>query len=80
MGLVYVVVGNRTAKPLRDGDQRELVGAAGFEPAAFCTQSRRATKLRHAPSRAHCTGPALSALRQGSAQPKKAKRLKRPST
>jgi hypothetical protein len=26
-----------------------LVGAAGFEPATFCSQSRRATKLRYAP-------------------------------
>ena len=26
-----------------------LVGAAGFEPAASCSQSRRATKLRYAP-------------------------------
>lgn len=26
-----------------------LVGAAGFEPAAFGTQNRRATRLRHAP-------------------------------
>jgi hypothetical protein len=27
-----------------------LVGASGFEPLAFCSQSRRATKLRHAPT------------------------------
>ena|SRR5690625_1263114 len=27
-----------------------LVGAAGFEPATFCSQSRRATKLRYAPN------------------------------
>ena len=26
-----------------------LVGAAGFEPATSCSQSRRATKLRYAP-------------------------------
>ncbi len=26
-----------------------LVGAAGFEPAASCSQSRRATRLRYAP-------------------------------
>ena len=35
-----------------DGDRGPpsgLVGAAGLEPAAFCSQSRRATKLRHAP-------------------------------
>ncbi len=28
----------------------EMVGARGFEPPAFCSQSRRATGLRHAPS------------------------------
>lgn len=28
-----------------------LVEAAGFEPATSCSQSRRATKLRHASSR-----------------------------
>src|SRR5690242_15392556 len=27
-----------------------LVGAAGFEPATFCSQSRRATRLRYAPT------------------------------
>ncbi len=27
-----------------------LVGAAGFEPATLCSQSRCATKLRYAPS------------------------------
>ena len=26
-----------------------MVGAPGFEPGAFCSQSRRATKLRYAP-------------------------------
>ncbi len=26
-----------------------LVGAAGFEPATSCSQSKRATKLRYAP-------------------------------
>jgi len=29
--------------------QLKLVGARGFEPPAFCSQSRRATGLRHAP-------------------------------
>ena len=28
---------------------RRSVGAAGFEPTTFCSQSRRATGLRHAP-------------------------------
>lgn len=27
----------------------KMVGATGFEPAAFCSQSRRDTKLRYAP-------------------------------
>lgn len=26
-----------------------LVGATGFEPATFCSQSRRSTRLSHAP-------------------------------
>ncbi len=26
-----------------------MVGAAGFEPTIFCSQSRRVTKLRYAP-------------------------------
>lgn len=30
---------------------RLLVGATGFEPATLCSQSRCATKLRHAPLR-----------------------------
>ena len=29
---------------------KALVGAAGFEPAAPCSQSRCATRLRHAPT------------------------------
>ena len=28
---------------------RALVGVAGFEPTISCSQSRRATKLRHSP-------------------------------
>ncbi len=28
---------------------RLLVGLTGFEPATFCSQSRRATKLRYSP-------------------------------
>src|SRR5206468_12441524 len=30
--------------------RREMVGATGFEPATSCSRSRRATKLRYAPS------------------------------
>ena len=29
--------------------KRRLVGARGFEPPTSCSQSRRATRLRHAP-------------------------------
>ena len=31
--------------------ERRLVGAAGFEPATLCSQSKCATRLRHAPNR-----------------------------
>src|SRR4029450_7706923 len=30
--------------------REEMVGATGFEPATSCSRSRRATKLRYAPS------------------------------
>ena len=39
------VVGVKRGGPVR----RLLVGASGFEPLTFCSQSRRATKLRYAP-------------------------------
>ena len=37
----------------RDGDHRgvEVVGATGFEPATFRSQSGRSTRLSHAPTR-----------------------------
>jgi integrase len=41
-----------------DGKDRRAVtsvGARGFEPPTFCSQSRRATRLRHAPWRRHLT-------------------------
>src|SRR5262245_34759459 len=34
---------------LRAAWSHRLVGAAGFEPATLCSQSRCATRLRHAP-------------------------------
>ena len=34
-----------------DDGQKTMVGARGFEPPTFCSQSRRATRLRHAPTR-----------------------------
>src|SRR5712691_4032899 len=42
-----------------------MVGAAGFEPATFCSQSRRATRLRYAP--APPRGPPRYTLRVGPA-------------
>ena len=33
-----------------------MVGMTGFEPAAFCSQSRRDTKLRYIPTLARPTG------------------------
>src|SRR5471030_3226731 len=41
----------------------KLVGAAGFEPATLCSQSRCATRLRYAP--AIIGGVVLKALRRG---------------
>ncbi len=38
---------SRVGKRLRRSNLQ--VGAAGFEPATSCSQSRRATELRHAP-------------------------------
>ncbi len=32
-------------------NKSSLVGAGGFEPPASCSQSKRATKLRHAPAK-----------------------------
>jgi hypothetical protein len=39
------------------GQPAALVGAPGFEPRTSCSQSTRATKLRHAPSAVILTGP-----------------------
>ena len=36
-------------RPEMAGEVVRFVGMAGFEPAASCSQSRRATKLRHIP-------------------------------
>jgi hypothetical protein len=33
-----------------EADKRRLVGAVGFEPTTSCSQSRRAARLRHAPT------------------------------
>ena len=33
-------------------EAQEMVGTTGFEPATSCSQSRRATKLRHVPTQA----------------------------
>src|SRR5437763_12414565 len=44
-----------------------MVGAAGFEPATFCSQSRRATRLRYAPAALRYTLPYLAASWRGNA-------------
>ena len=40
--------------------QHKLVGATGFDPATSCSQSRRATKLRHATNAYRCKSPGKS--------------------
>ena len=42
----------RERDPIEPGPAglRDLVGEAGFEPAASCSQSTRAAKLRHSPT------------------------------
>ena len=37
---------------------RKMVGAIGFEPTTYGTQNRRATRLRHAPTKALLTAVA----------------------
>ena len=45
-------LGINPAECLKDSDTRHsMVGVAGFEPAAFRSQSGRATNLRHTPGR-----------------------------
>ncbi len=48
---------------LQPSTLRPMVGAAGFEPATPCSQSRCATRLRHAPSLA-CRARFLSLVRR----------------
>src|SRR5437879_6490915 len=45
-GLHAIAASTAMRKPL---SCLALVGAPGLEPGTFCSQSRRATKLRHAP-------------------------------
>ena len=51
---LYCSSGNsgRVPDPEKGSD---LVGAAGFEPATSCSQSRRAAKLRYAPMSSSAT-------------------------
>ena len=46
-------VKGKCPRPLDDGGKIEImklvVGITGFEPVTFCSQSRRATKLRYIP-------------------------------
>ena len=37
----------------RKAERFGLVGVEGFEPPTFCSQSRRATRLRYTPIRLH---------------------------
>ncbi len=56
--------------PLRSEEPKVasvLVGEAGFEPAASCSQSRRAAKLRHSPELRH--SPGAVPLPRGCARP-----------
>src|SRR5690242_20942799 len=41
---------SKFAQPQCCPNGKGMVGAAGFEPATFCSQSRRATRLRYAPT------------------------------
>ena len=47
----YKIIYSRFWGSLETGRKllKTLVGAEGFEPPASCSQSRRATRLRHAP-------------------------------
>ena len=53
--LAQVLAGSKN-RPLRDGLNTswglvfDRIGETGFEPAASCSQSKRATKLRHSPN------------------------------
>src|SRR5471032_3001215 len=49
--------------PVPPSQDPPMVGAAGFEPATLCSQSRCATRLRYAP--AIVGGVVLKALRRG---------------
>ena len=48
--VVVALCQNHGADPVPPVLTRSMVGVAGFEPAAFRSQSGRATKLRHTPS------------------------------
>ena len=53
---------NKKNRPLRDGLNTswglvsDRIGETGFEPAASCSQSKRATKLRHSPAHTEISG------------------------
>ena len=51
---------------------RMLVGAAGFEPATSCPQSRRAAGLRYAPIKAEAGAASMFSLARGLGPVKKA--------
>ena len=43
-------IANRDEPATKDEMERMMVGETGFEPATSCSQSRRATGLRHSPT------------------------------
>jgi hypothetical protein len=49
-GLKEILTKNPCTLPAGDTNKRGLVGARGFEPPTSCSQSRRATGLRYAPT------------------------------
>jgi hypothetical protein len=42
------------------GGKSDMVGARGFEPPAYGTQNRRATRLRYAPFHRRCLQPLVA--------------------
>src|SRR5665213_3075920 len=60
-----VIMRPYTAAAARWQLRGQLVGAAGFEPATLWSQTRCATRLRHAPTddAIHACGPAINSAR-----------------
>src|SRR5919106_3710599 len=43
---------SRTCRPQARKNEARMVGVRGFEPPTSCSQSKRATRLRHTPKKA----------------------------